>query len=157
MSEPIYRLDERVRRWVWILGLAGLIPFVAHTVVVGLIGPPFSYIAVASQILYAALILTFIGALHWGVLLVAGSVFTQRQIVLRLIWSVTPSLAAFVFAQLTYPKPLLLLAACMVVALIVDWRLYGGAAPTRTVSFLPLRLVLTVVASSCLVLTWLLA
>ena len=154
MGQPTVRLDNRVRRWVWLLGVAGLIPFVGHTVVVALMAPPFNIIAVSSQIQYAALILTFIGGLHWGVLLVAGGQFSHGQIALRLIWSVVPSLYAFWFVQITHPRPLLYLSAGLVVALLVDWRFYTTSGAPALREFLPIRVLLTVVASACLLLTW---
>ncbi|MGH1361159.1 MAG: DUF3429 domain-containing protein [Burkholderiaceae bacterium] len=148
------RFDPRVRRWIWLLGIAGLIPFVGHTVVATMMAPPFSVIAVSSQILYGALILTFVGGLHWGILLVAGSLFSQRQIVARLVWSVVPSLYAFWFAQTTEPGPLLYLAGGLCVALAVDLYFYSGTPIPGLKAFLPLRFILTVVAGVCLLVTW---
>lgn len=143
-----------VRRWAWILGVAGLIPFIGHTVVATTMAPPFNVIAVSSQILYAALILTFVGALHWGVLLVAGAGLSHRQIAIRMVWSVVPSLYAFWFAQITHPEPLPYLAAALVVALLVDWWFYSRTPGLALQAFVPLRTLLTVVAASCLMITW---
>ena len=154
MSNAQYLFDPRVKRWAWILGLAGLIPFVAHTVAVVMMAPPFNFVAVSSQIMYAALILTFVGGLHWGVLLVADEAFSQSQIIGRLIWSIVPSLYAFWFAQITHPRPLLFLAAGLVAALLVDAWLYRQSAGIGLREFLPLRAVLTIVASLCLLVTW---
>lgn len=154
MIEEKFFFDPRVKRWVWLLGLAGLIPFVAHTVAVLMMAPPFNFVAVSSQVLYAALILTFVGGLHWGVLLVAGDAFSRSQIILRLAWSVVPSLYAFWFAQITHPKPLLYLAAGLFVAFLVDAWLYSNSPGTQLRQFLPLRGVLTTVASLCLLVTW---
>lgn len=154
MTEEKFLFDPRAKRWAWLLGLAGLIPFIAHTVAVLVMAPPFNFVAVSSQILYGALILTFIGGLHWGILLVAGGAFSRSQIILRLVWSVTPSLYAFWFAQITHPKPLLYLAAGMVVALLVDAWLYSNSPGTQLRQFLPLRVALTTVASLCLLVTW---
>ena len=154
MTEEKFHFDSRVKHWAWLLGLAGLIPFVAHTAAVLMMAPPFNFVAVSSQILYAALIRTFVGGLHWGVLLVAGDAFSRSQIILRLVWSVTPSLYAFWFAQITHPKPLLYLAGGLVAALIVDAWLYSNSPGTQLGQFLPLRVVLTTVASLCLLVTW---
>ncbi|MFK7966750.1 MAG: DUF3429 domain-containing protein [Burkholderiaceae bacterium] len=154
MTKTHYLFDPRVKRWAWILGLAGLIPFVAHTVAVVIMAPPLNFVAVSSQIMYAALILTFVGGLHWGVLLVAGEAFSQAQIIGRLVWSVVPSLYAFWFAQITHPRPLLFLAAGLVAALLVDTWLYRQSTGTGLREFLPLRALLTTVASVCLLVTW---
>jgi len=154
MKQKDYLFDPRVKRWAWILGLAGLIPFVAHTVVVLTIAPPFNFVALSSQVMYAALILTFVGGLHWGVLLVSGDAFSRNQVISRLVWSVMPSLYAFWFAQITLPKPLPYLAAGLVGALLVDAWLYSNSPGTELKEFLPLRLVLTAVASLCLLVTW---
>lgn len=150
-SQPISPL---VRRWAWILGIAGLIPFVGHTIVATTMAPPFNVVAVSSQILYAALILTFIGALHWGVLLVAGAGLSHRQIVIRMVWSIIPSLYAFWFAQITHPEPLPYLSGGLVVALLVDWWFYCKTPGLALQGFIRLRVLLTVVAVSCLMITW---
>lgn len=154
MTSPVYRLDDRVRHGIWWLTGLALMPLLAQALLVAFAAPPVTYIALASQVLYGALMLTFIGAVHVGLLLIGGAAFSRMQIVVRLIWSAIPACFAFVVAQLTYPRPLLWLAGALLVSLLVDWRLYGGAAPVRTTGFLPMRLVFTVVAVLCLLATW---
>lgn len=56
---PLARAPARV------LGLAGLIPFVGLTVAMYVDAAPRGWIALA-QLAYAATIVSFIGALHWG-------------------------------------------------------------------------------------------
>ncbi len=154
MTTPAYRLDDRVRRGAWWLTFVALIPLLAQALLVVFAAPPVTFIALASQVLLGTLMLAFVGASHLGLLLVAGAAFSRMQIVVRLVWCALPAAYGFVVAQLTYPRPLLWLAGALLVTLLVDWRLYGGAAPVRTTGILPMRLVFTVVAVTCLVVTW---
>ena len=131
MTTPAYRLDDRVRRGAWWLTFVALIPLLAQALLVVFAAPPVTFIALASQVLLGTLMLAFVGALHLGLLLVAGAAFSRMQIVVRLVW-----------------------CGALLVTLLVDWRLYGGAAPVRTTGILPMRLVFTVVAVTCLVVTW---
>lgn len=157
MDSTLPTLDARTRRWAWALGLAGLLPFIGHAIAVAWLGPPLAAVAVSSQIIYAALILTFVGGVHWGVVLVAGAGLSSTSIAVRLVWSVVPSLYAFVVAQFTHPRPLGWLAAGLLVALLVDWRLYGRLPSIDLREFRKLRVLLTLVAVASLLLTFWLA
>jgi hypothetical protein len=75
------------------LGLGGLIPFAACTAVT-LGGGPFSGLAEDALLAYGAVILAFLGAVHWGLALAApGDAAAART---RLVLGVMPSLIAWV-------------------------------------------------------------
>ncbi len=144
--------SDAFRRLAWILGLAGLLPFFGHAL--------FSWVApgveagglLRSQAQYAAAILSFLGALHWGVALASPLPFVPRD-GLRLVWSVIPALFAWVISM--YPPGVAIpgLLVGLVVAWGADLALYAGAAVPRW--FLLLRSVLTGGAALCLGATWL--
>lgn len=50
----------------WAYGLAGLIPFVATAVAAWMVQPQWLDLTVMVQVTYAAVILSFLGAVHWG-------------------------------------------------------------------------------------------
>jgi hypothetical protein len=78
------------RRW---LGYAGLIPFVACTAVLVFANDPiWRQIASDTMLNYAAVIASFLGAVHWG--FAAG--VEDDTTVARLRWGVMPALIAWV-------------------------------------------------------------
>ncbi len=93
---------------------------------------------------YGATIASFLGAIHWGLVMREG----PAQPVPSLLWGVVPSLLGWV-ALLLGPAPgLLLMAALLWACLAVDRVLYSRY---QLQAWLPMRWQLTVVASiSCL-------
>lgn len=78
-------------RW---LGLAGLQPFVASLAAAWWSAPPWQDVAIQAFLGYAAVILSFLGGVHWGLAiatLAPGSVAFRR----RLGMAVLPSLVAW--------------------------------------------------------------
>ena len=140
------------RQLAWVLGLAGLLPFFAHALFAW-VAPDFEAGGLLrSQAHYAAAILGFLGALHWGVALASPLPFTSRDGV-RLVWSVIPALFAWIITL--YPPGLAIpaLFLALLVAWVADLVLYAGAAVPRW--FLVLRTVLTAGAAACMGATWL--
>ena len=141
-------------RFAWILGLAGLLPFVSHALF-SWISPPAELSGVLrSQAHYAAAILTFLGALHWGVVLASPSIVDGRAVV-RLLWSVVPALWCWIVTLYPTDVSLPMLFGGLAVALGVDWLLYRGTPVPRW--FLTLRTVLTAVALASVGASWLAA
>jgi hypothetical protein len=139
-------------RFAWILGLAGLLPFVSHALF-SWISPPAELPGVLrSQAHYAAAILTFLGALHWGVVLASPSIVDGRAVV-RLLWSVVPALWCWIVTLYPTDVSLPMLFGGLAVALGVDWLLYRGTPVPRW--FLTLRTVLTAVALASVGASWL--
>jgi hypothetical protein len=102
---------------------------------------------------YAAVILSFVGAVHWGVAL-AGPVrpFKAR---LMMALSVLPALLAWValLAGPTAPVTLLVLFCGFVAWWLYEWAIPGKHALARW--YLRLRLQLSAVAAVVLLLVWL--
>lgn len=128
-----------------VLGLAGLIPFVA-TALLALRGEPSAGWATFALLAYGAVILSFLGGIHWGLALArpAPPGFHQLGI------GVLPSLAAWAGLLIGGVAGLLLLIAAFMALLAVDLGLArdGGAPPW----FARLRLLLTSAVCACLLL-----
>jgi hypothetical protein len=129
------------------LGYGGLIPF--------LVLMPASLLdhhhgAVWSDALYAygAIILSFIGALHWG-LAMSLPELTERQRSAWFAWSVVPALFAWPAVLFSPPLAAPLLVVGFIAHYLQDRRLARQA--TLPGWYLPLRLRLSSVAVVCLV------
>lgn len=101
-------------RW---LGLAGLLPFYACALALWL-GPPDAS-ALSVLLAYAAVILSFLGAVHWGRALASP----EQQNWSVLGWSVAPALIGWLAAGWMDAAPaLLLLIVGFWAAFVVDMR-----------------------------------
>ncbi len=134
-------------RW---LGAAGLFPFFALAALIWLPGVPQAPVTQA-LLGYGAVILSFVGALHWGLAMAAAP--HNPPLTARLyLWSVVPALVGWL--------ALLLPAAPAVAVLIAGlWLHYAqDRRLTRVIAlpdwYLPLRLSLTSAANLALVLAW---
>ena len=139
------------QRFAWILGLAGLVPFAAHALFAWLSPPSELGGVLRSQAHYAAMILTFLGALHWGVTLASPSIVDGRAVI-RMLWSVLPSLYAWVVTLYPVEMSLPLLFGGLLVALVIDLLLYRGTPVPRW--FLGLRMVLSAGALTAIGASW---
>lgn len=74
------------------LGYGGLIPFYLPILVLFLGDPSHAALAVDAQRAYAAVILSFLGAVHWGVALARGAGRMQSR---RMAWAVVPALGGW--------------------------------------------------------------
>ncbi len=100
------------RRW---LGYAGLVPFIICVAVLVVADEP-AWREVAMDMLrhYAAVIASFLGAVHWGMAAQSDDSFTRA----RLRWGVTPALIAWVLLAVT-PASVALLGFAFLFALIL--------------------------------------
>jgi hypothetical protein len=127
----------------WGLTLGGLIPFIGLAGVVSWL-PQYAEIAFRAQMAYGMVVLSFLGAIHWGAVLkssVQGS--------LPLVWGVVPSLWAWVTGVFPAHLQPLWLVAGLLLALGVDmvaYRRYG-----LPIWLLSVRWVATIGASLSLV------
>ena len=125
------------------LGYLAVVPFVVGAALTWSVAGDAKLLAAQALSAYAAVVISFIGAIHWGV------AFTHPAPGARpFVWGVVPSLVACV-GVLMAPKPALLLHAAMLVCcFVVDRALYPRAGIAR---WLPLRATLTACATaSCL-------
>mgnify|MGYP003312158720 CR=1 FL=1 len=143
------------------LGAGGLIPFCALSKpgaaqldvdnrlgpLRRLLGRP-SLNATELQVTYGCMILSFLGAPHWGFALGASPPASPRANAFRLVWGVTPSLLAWPCASTPAPLSLDALSAGLAAAMAVDLQCWRAALVPR--SYLSLRVPLTVVAVASL-------
>lgn len=135
--------DNALRTWAWRLGLGGLVPFVSLALASWLTGADQDSRLVVAQLGYGAVILSFIGALHWGAALAAPAM-TPRAAMIALGWSVVPALAGWAALLVGPGWGLPLLTGAFVAALAVDWVVYRRYEFAGW--FLGLRALLTAIA-----------
>ncbi len=140
---------------VRVLGYAGLIPFIGLAFMVQLADSPNDLIALESLVAYGAVIVSFLGALHWGACFRTLGGTTQNRWMDHSvwIWGIMPALIAWLAIHIFIPLALLLLAATLLVQRAIDQRTYPNYFATIEIAnaFLRMRTHLTVVASVCLI------
>lgn len=131
-----------------ILGVSGLVPFVGLLAIVGL-GPPtwYAYWLVALSH-YGAVILTFVGALHWGYAIKRNA--RGRDACLQYGFSVAPALIAWLSLLFPVWTALQLQAAALLICCLFDHSM--SRADPVPAWFLRLRTGLTLVAAGSLAL-----
>ena len=126
------------------LGYAGLLPFVLGALLVWAVrddAHPYTTLALSS---YAAVIVSFLGGIHWGI------AFREAQPpTLLFIWGIVPSLVAWVAVMMPASAGLVIHGVMLLVCYAVDRRIYPrhGLAHWLTLRF---RLS-TVAAFSCFI------
>lgn len=128
-------------RWALVLGHAGLLPFVAGALAMVMDDPLPRAMAADALNAYAAVIVSFLGGIHWG-LGMARSMPGPGPF----LWGVVPSLVAWAAVLWDGRVGLGLMALMLLVCLAVDHRVYPrlGLAAWR-----PLRWRLSLVAALC--------
>ena len=128
----------------WLLGYSGLIPFMGLAAASGFLAAPLKTQALFGLLAYGATILSFLGAIHWGLTLrQPGPPSTGL-----LLWGVVPSLLAWAALLSGGSMGLLIIAAGLWTCCAVDWRVYPRMGLRGWLDF---RLALTTLASlSCL-------
>ena len=126
-----------------LLGYAGLIPFIIFSIGCWV---PLPYVADPLSVLiaYAAIILSFMGAIHWGAAMPAPGKHSRQH----LIVSVVPALAAWM-ALISSAK----LALAIVLFGFIGLYLYDSAAEKSQgfpAWYMPMRKNLTIVVTVCL-------
>jgi len=124
------------------LAYAGLLPFVAGALLVWLVWPdahPYATLALSA---YAAVVVSFLGGIHWGI------AFREAEPPPSLfVWGVLPALVAWVAVVMPASAGLVILGVMLCVCYAVDRRVYPRHGLAR---WLTLRFRLSAVASlSC--------
>ncbi|MDP2005719.1 MAG: DUF3429 domain-containing protein [Rubrivivax sp.] len=123
------------------LGHAGLLPFVAGAALVWLVHEDAHPYATLAMSAYAAVIVSFLGGIHWGL------AFRHAEPPLRLlVWGVLPSLVAWVAVMMPPSAGLVVHGAMLVACYVVDRRVYAAEGVAR---WLTLRFRLSAVAALC--------
>ena len=142
-SRPAHESPPPVVFW---LGYGGLVPFIGCALATHA-DPARASRWYEALVAYGAVILSFVGALHWGFAMtlaqIAGS--SRRRL---FVWSVIPALFAWVALMMGSTGAVFLLIAGFLVHFWQDRRL-KGLIPLPA-WYLPLRLRLTVIAILCL-------
>ena len=143
MTGPESRRAPTVVAW---LGYGGLVPFVS-------LGPAFALdradrlLLGAALVAYGAVILSFVGALHWAFAMTLPDI-DARDRTRAFVWSVVPALIGWVAALLAPVVASVALIAGLLSHYGQDLRLASIASLPSW--YLPLRLRLTAVASLAL-------
>lgn len=139
---------NRLPAIAWVLALAGATPFIALAASLTTLEPVLGFVILERYMLlisYAAIIITFIGAVHWGVAI--ASEHPKRQILL--VYSVLPSLMAWALINvlMAWSIQLTLLAALIVLVFIADRLLVIDSVAQ---GYGKLRLTLTLIVATSL-------
>lgn len=120
-------MNDRIPNFALYLGASGLIPFGATAAAVAMLPDAWRTMALLALLAYGAVILSFLGAVHWGVAIAGrGPVDrpdTASKLDARLGWSVVPALLGWC-SMLVAPAPGLVLQMLGFVAcLAMDQRI----------------------------------
>lgn len=144
MTQP-----PRIAQW---LGYGGLLPFVGLAGATLWIGPAEGTRIAAALLAYGATILSFIGAIHWGLAMREKTRPQDNADNGLLLWGVVPSLLAWVALLAGTVAGLWLLVLGLWACFVVDRRVYSQMGLR---SWLPMRLMLTTVATlACALTAW---
>ena len=125
-----------------ILGFAGLIPFLGLAAASWVLDAANHALWVQAVEIYAAVILSFLGGVHWGLAMASTSTLPYKG----LLWGVTPALLAW--AIILSPWPVVSLTL-LILLLLLSWKVDRArlAALHAARTYLWLRTQLTAVAS----------
>ena len=141
-----------------LFGFAGLIPFVVATLLIWILPDTERFLVFDILIHYAAVILSFIGAIHWGVVMVTFSAEHPdlRETWYRLGWSVTPALVAWLATQMVLSAALVTLILGFFSAFVYDlWSVKKNWIPNWYIRLRKhLTLVVLIALSSALIQSW---
>ena len=130
-----------------IFGVSGMVPFVGLAAMIGL-GPPTWYVYwMVALSYYGAVILSFVGALHWAYALKRNA--QGRSAWMQYTFSVSPALIAWLSLLFPVWTGLQLQAAALLICMLFDRRM-SCLDPLPT-WFFRLRIVLTTVAAASLI------
>jgi len=131
------------------IGVAGLVPFGLMAIACWLVHVEWIGTFLTGQMVYSVITLSFLGGIHWGATMVSADL-SARQTKRALLWSVTPTLIAFL-STMVHNYHLALIAAGFVITYLVDKQLYQWYKLPEW--FIRLRLILTCAVVAALLLT----
>ena len=129
-----------------LLGYLGLLPFIIPTV---FLFYDHHHFMVWRNLLisYAAVILSFLGAVYWGVAMIVREMSIKKRNVM-LSWSVIPSIVAWISLLIPQVYGLIMMSVFFVISFFMDIQLMKSEA--KPAWYIPLRFQLTVVVTACL-------
>jgi hypothetical protein len=144
MTQP-----PRTAQW---LGYGGLLPFMGLAGATLWLGPLEGARTAAALLAYGASILSFIGAIHWGLAMRDKTRPNDSTDNGLLLWGVVPSLLAWVALLAGTVPGLCLLVLGLWACFVADSKVYPRFGLR---AWLPMRLVLTMVATlACALAAW---
>ena len=133
-------LEKTIRK----LGYGGLIPFVGLTFLMWVADLQLVEFLAHALAAYAAVIVSFLGGIHWG----AGFIRPDGPTRSQFVWGITPSLLGWLALLMPPYAGLPLLGLIVLACYAVDRKIYPAAGLAR---WLPMRQQLTFVATlSCM-------
>ncbi len=132
------------------LGYLGLIPFIVSSVLAWI--PELNQIALQSLTIYAAVIITFIGGVHWGQAMQITTQTNEPYIRNQFIFSIAPSLVAWFAVVFVQPYALLIMAGCFVLFWYIEKTIFNKTLHNW---YARLRNHLTLVATTFIIIGWL--
>lgn len=145
-AQKLLELDN-IPRSALSLGLAGLLPFWGLAIYVMVTEAPIKDFVVQAEITYGAVILSFLGGMHWGL----AATNERHANWLCLGWGVTPPLIAWGALFLQPFLGLTILIIGFLAAAIIDFRIFANNL--NIIWFGRLRTVLSIGTISALLLT----
>ncbi|GAB4361990.1 MAG: hypothetical protein Kow0060_17970 [Methylohalobius crimeensis] len=129
-GEPELRLalqrgeTDSVRLMAW-LGYGGVLPFILGALILGVVHPSLQPFFGTMLLSYGAVILSFVGAVHWGWVIAGGA--SGKMVHRHLLWSVVPALIGW----LTLTLPFGIGAAIQAVLFLIAWHIDLAWYPER--------------------------
>jgi len=134
-----------------VLGIAGLMPFIISTGLIFILKEENGRLMVFDLLVhYAAVILSFLGAVHWGVFMTSRNTHPtiHTKMWMGFGWSVVPALIAWIATQMVLMASLVTLIVGFSAAFFFDvWSVKKGWTPSW---YLQLRKYLTLIVLICL-------
>ena len=135
------------------LGYGGLLPFVLGAALIWIVRADAHAYVTASLSAYAAVILSFLGGIHWGLGMRSLGMQLQAQKqpapTSMFVWGVLPSLVAWVAVIMPAYAGLVIQGVALMICYLVDRKVYPRCGAS---AWLTLRFRLTAVASlSCFI------
>ncbi|MEQ8354993.1 MAG: DUF3429 domain-containing protein [Kiloniellaceae bacterium] len=149
MAEPKPQIRlAQVPRPALILGCIGLLPFLFGTLGAWASDYPDFILFINLQMAYAAIVLSFLSAVHWGLAMAQGEAADWRRLGLPML----PALSGWLALMVPNGLGLLLLALGFVGIFFIDLRsIAAGQAPSW---YKTLRKPLTAIVLTCLAATY---
>ena len=142
--------ETRVPQAAGWLGALGAVPFVALAAAVALLDGPPRGLAVQALAGYGAVILSFLGGIHWGLAIASAAGATGPGLTARLGWSVVPSLAGW--AALLVPPTIGLFGLAAAFSAMLGFDLMASRAGEAPAWYPRLRIPLTLAVVGSLLL-----
>ena len=136
------KITDKTRNIIYYLSYGGLLPFVIALVGIYSASKELSSYSMIAFVSYGAVILSFIGAVHWGFLLKSDSI--QRQGLLLSV-SVLPALIGWL--ALISPLPAALLMLCIAYPLLYFYEKFSELNNLLPAWYMLMRFRLTIVVT----------